>query len=95
MTVDREGFTLNGFLACGGTFRAQSSCSSYGGESNWTKEPYTLYSERKFHSSWTLRNGSVLLMGGGSGWDEPVGNSTELVTPGVGTVPSFTLKSPR
>lgn len=106
MTISRSDFTLNGFLACGGDVISSASsgsrnCSLYNPrDQGWTLEAYQLSQWRGSHSSWTLTNGSVLLMGGSGDylvnetdpWDMVHGITTELVTAGVGSVPSFNLK---
>ena len=74
---------------CGG-YLTPSSCVSFSpGQTNWSQEPYSLLEKRYFHSSWTLSNGSVLLLGG---VQSPA--TTELVTEGVGSSPGFDLKYP-
>ena len=91
MTMQRYGHTQNGFLSCGG-FDGKSwsheTCELYVPGVGWRLEPYDLMEWKWGHTSWTLKNGSVLLLG------SPLdGINTELVTPGVGTVPGFYLNN--
>ena len=80
MTMQRYGHTQNGFLSCGG-FDGKSwsddTCELYVPGVGWRLEPYNLMEWKFRHTSWTLKNGSVLLLG--SLFD---GINTELVTPG-------------
>ena len=55
----------------------------------WRQEPYNLTEKRHGHTSWSLNNGSVVLLGG-----RDSENTTETVTPGVGTARGFNLKYP-
>ena len=97
MTLQRYGHTQNGFMSCGGSYYNKNdggdwsyeTCEVYVPGDGWRKEPYILNTWKKDHTSWTLNNGSVLLLG--SKFDD---NETELVTPGVGSVPGFTLNNP-
>ena len=75
-----------GFLACGGHSKG-NTCEFYTPGVGWRLEPYNLTQRRSDHTSWTLNNGTVVLLGGGDG-----PTSTEFVTPGVGTWPGFSLK---
>ena len=99
MTMQRYGHTQNGFLSCGGDDWTDvtddgnpwsyDTCELYVPGVGWRLEPYNLMEWKWTHTSWTLKNGSVLLLG--SLFDR---NKTELVTPGVGTVPGFYLNNP-
>ena len=97
MTMHRADHTQNGFMSCGGHHFSNpiggdwsyETCEVYVPGVGWRKEPYILDTWKTDHTSWTLKNGSVLLMG--SFFEK---NITELVTPGVGTVPGFTLSNP-
>ena len=95
MTMQRYDHSQNGFLSCGGRRFTDGedlsfeTCEVYVPGVGWRLEPYTLNTWISDHTSWTLKNGSVLLLG--SLLD---GNNTELVTPGVGTVPGFYLNNP-
>ena len=75
----------NNRLACGGWY-TDTSCEVFT-ENGWKQEPYS--PNREYHMGWTLNNGSVILLGGGRGV-----NTTEIITPGVGTRPGFDLKYP-
>ena len=98
MTLQRYRHTANGFLSCGGSFYNNSyngeedwsyeTCEVYVPGLGWRREPYILNTWKADHTSWTLKNGSVLLLG--SYFDD---NETELVTPGVGSVPGFYLNN--
>ena len=65
------------------------TCEVYVPGVGWRKEPYILDDWKVDHTSWTLKNGSVLLLG--SYFDPYL---SELVTPGVGTAPGFNLNNP-
>ena len=89
MTTGRYFHSQNSFLTCGGDNGVgERSCEVYSPGEGWSLEPYTLTQSRYDHTSWTLNNGSVLLLGG----YYYNSDTTELVTPGVGTKPGFTLK---
>ena len=88
MNHEKKFHTQNGFLSCGG-FETPSLCEVFTPGGGWTEEPYQLNQERWGHTSWTLNNGSVLLLGGQSAQ-----NTTELVMPGLSTRPAFSLKYP-
>ena len=94
MTMQRYGHTQNGLMSCGGGSRetredSYDTCEVYVPGVGWRLEPYTLNTRITGHTSWTLQNGSVLLLGS---FLNPY--STELVTPGVGSVPGFNLNNP-
>ena len=95
MTIQRFDHSQNGWLSCGGGSRntiadwSYETCDLYVPGVGWRKEPYTLNTRKSEHTSWTFKNGSVLLLG--SFFDD---NETDLVTPGVGSVPGFYLNNP-
>ena len=98
MTMQRYEHTQDGFLACGGTeylrentgeYWTYDTCEVYVPGVGWRLENYILNTWKTGHTSWTLKNGSVLLLGS---WLYP--NSTEIVTPGEGTQPGFNLNNP-
>ena len=80
----------NGFLSCGG-FETPSLCEFYTPGGGWAEEHYKLTQERWGHTSWTLNNGSVLLLGG---LGQSAQTTTDLVRPGLDTQPGFNLKYP-
>ena len=91
MTRTREDHTHN-VLSCGGQGYLKgtsTSCEVYTAGGGWRQERYNLTRERWAHTSWALSNGSIVLLGG---WTDP--SSTEIVTPGLGTRPGFSLKYP-
>ena len=94
MIMQRFDHTQNGFLSCGGMDYTDDgnpwsydTCELYVPGVGWRFEPYKLMQWKWRHTSWTLKNGSVLLLGNS-------GINTELVTPGVGTAPGFYLNNP-
>ena len=97
MTIQRFGHTQNGFLSCGGSsynwtegeYWTYETCDVYVPGVGWRLEPYILNTWKADHTSWTLKNGSVLLLGSSLDYNE-----TELVTPGQGTAPGFYLDNP-
>ena len=99
LLLQRSEHTQAGALSCGGRYKNHSwsggedwsyeTCEVYVPGLGWRRENYTLNSWKTDHTSWTLKNGSVLLLG--SDFDD---NETELVTPGVGSVPGFYLNNP-
>ena len=96
LTLRRGHHTQNGLLACGGWNRYDevgppSTCEVFTPGLGWRPEPYSLTERRYGHTSWTLSNGSVLLLGGIVSGTQ---NTTELVTPGVGTSRGFDMKYP-
>ena len=66
---------MNNLLAC-----RRKTCEVYNPGVGWRQENYTLLEKRSSHTSWSLSNGSVVLLGGGFS-----DQTTEVVTPGVGT----------
>ena len=95
MTNSIFGHSQNNLLACGGydTNVSDTTCEVFNPGVGWRSEPYSLIDScgRSGHTSWTFNNGSVLLLGGGCLEST---NTTELITPGVGTKPGFSLKYP-
>ena len=95
MTMQRYDHTQDGYLSCGGRQMddgedlSYETCELYVPGVGWRLESYTLNNWKVDHTSWTLKNGSVLLLGCYLNDDE-----TELVTPGVGSVPGFKLNKP-
>ena len=88
MNYEKKYHTQSGFLSCGG-FETQSLCEVFTPGVGWTEKPYNLTEERWGHTSWTLNNGSVLLLGG-----QCALTTTELLVPGSNTRPAFSLKYP-
>ena len=90
LTNSRHEHSQNNLLACGGqgTTGTETTCEGFTSGVGWRQEPYILTEERRYHTSWSLSNGSLLLLGGE--WS----NTTEVVIPGVGTRPGFSLKYP-
>ena len=70
---------------CGYVGKGVTTCELYTPGAGWRLEPYNLEDGRYDHKSWTLSNGSVVLLGGEGGYFL----TTEIVTPGVGTRPGF------
>ena len=70
-----------------GGYSSYETCDLYVPGVGWRPEPYTLNTWKSDNTGWTLKNGSVLLLGSH-------GIKTELVTPGVGSVPGFNLNNP-
>ena len=62
------------------------TCETYVPGVGWMMEPYTLNAWKSDHTSWTLKNGSVLLLGNNRA------GATELVTPGVSSTTGFYMK---
>ena len=96
MIMHRYFHSQNGFMSCGGGLNTRgdysyNTCEVYVPGVGWRLEPYNLNTLIFGHTSWTLRNNSVLLLGS---YTNDNRTSTELVTPGVGTVPGFTLNNP-
>ena len=85
LTTSRSDHSQNNFLACGGE-TTPTTCEVFTPGVGWSPEPYSLTEGRRHHTSWTLNNGSVLLLGGLET------RTTEILTPGVGTGPAFSLK---
>ena len=67
-----------------GGYSSYETCDLYVPGVGWRPEPYTLNTWKSDNTGWTLKNGSVLLLG-----NDLDDNVTELVTPGVGSVPGF------
>ena len=89
LRASRYRHTQNNLLACGGFGSdTATTCELYSPGVGWRPEPYTLAEERRGHSSWTLSNGSVVLLGGEGT------TRTEVLTPGVGTRPGFPMRYP-
>lgn len=89
--------TQNEFLTCGGISLGpdgeealSQKCEVFTPGVGWRLEPYELAEPRFQHTSWTLNNGSVVLVGGPV-WSR---DTTEVVTPGSVTspTPGFRLK---
>ena len=89
MTASRFRHSQSNFLACGG-FGSDTAmtCELFSLGVGWRLEPYTLTEERRGHSSWTLNNGSVVLLGGEGT------TRSEVLTQGVGTTQGFAMKYP-
>ena len=60
----REGHSLASLLACGGYGDDGVNCETFSEDLGWQLEPFKLTRKRTGHISWSLNNGSVLLMGG-------------------------------
>ena len=90
MTRSRYLHSQNQFLACGGGGRSSgSSCEEFNTKlGQWSLHPSPLIQSRRRHSSWTLGNGSVILLGGMHSLRE---NITELVSPGLRSVRALEL----
>ena len=86
----RKLHSQNQFLACGGGDRSSgSTCEEFNPElGQWSLRTSPLIQSRRRHSSWTLNNGSVILLGGIHISKE---NITELVSPGLPSVRSLQL----
>ena len=95
MKLPRAFHTQNEFLTCGGGSGAEDdprphTCEVYNPlTASWSLEPYNLTDNIYIHNSWSLGNGSVLLLGGGNR-----DNKTEMVTQGIGSTKSFDLHHP-
>ena len=96
MTLSRAYHTQNNLISCGGqsTYSLAGAptsivCEFYSPLLGWIQEPFNLKVARSGHTSWTLNNGSVLLMGGNFS-----DTTTELVKLGQGTQPGFDLEYP-
>ena len=96
MKAPRTGHTQNEFLTCGGGTAANDfhhtphTCEVYNTlTASWSLESYNLTANIFSHNSWSLGNGSVLLLGGGNR-----DNKTEMVTQGIGSTKSFDLQHP-
>lgn len=88
LPVTRDGHTQNSFLTCGGNgTEIETTCEVLIPGDTWRREPYKLTQKRSWHTSWTLNNGTVILLGGGFSSD-----TSENVTPGLGSAPGFSLK---
>jgi len=89
MVTAREGHSLASLLACGGYGDDGANCETFSEDLGWQLEPFKLTRKRTGHISWSLNNGSVLLMGGLNS-----DRTTEMITPGIPSVsqPSFQLK---
>ena len=100
--------TQNEFLSCGGdTITSplndlhRNDCEVYNPlTASWSLESYNLTDYIWGHNSWSLGNGSVLLLGGTgyyldgtTEWHEK-NDKTEMVTQGVGSTKSFDLHHP-
>lgn len=89
MTRSRSLHSQNQFLACGGGGTSGSSCEEFNPNlGHWGLRASPLIRNRRRHSSWTLNNGSVLLLGGIQSTKE---NIAELVSPGLKSVRSALL----
>ena len=97
MTMSRAYHTQNNLISCGGqstsSLAASSTsivCEFYIPFVVWIQASFKLTVARSGHTSWTLNNGSVLLMGGNFS-----DTTTELVTLRQNrTQPGFDLKYP-
>ena len=96
MKAPRTSHTQNEFLTCGGGtpeeefLHTPHTCEVYNPlTASWSLEPYNLTDNIYIHNSWSLGNGSVLLLGGGNR-----DNKTEMVTQGIGSTKSFNLQQP-
>ena len=99
MKLPRAFHTQNEFLTCGGASGAERGlqCEVYNPlTASWSLEPYNLTDKIYNHNSWSLGNGSVLLLGGVKGWtlSELHAYKTEMVTQGIGSTKSFDLQHP-
>merc|ERR1711936_967869 len=54
--------SLAGLMSCGGTGNYDDHCEVFSPGSGWSLEPYDLTERRSGHTSWTLSNGTVLLL---------------------------------
>ena len=89
--------TQNEFLSCGGDTITSPLNDLHRNDSevynpltaSWSLESYNLTDYIWGHNSWSLGNGSVLLLGGGGRSDK-----TEMVTQGIGSTKSFDLQHP-
>ena len=90
LTLSRNGHTQDSFLSCGGTgtngTETETTCEAYIPGDTWIREPYILTQRRSWHTSWTLNNGTVILLGG-----KDSSKTTEAITPEVGTDTAFFL----
>ena len=90
MNQARNRHTQNDFLSCGDDVNYGNTCEVYTPQTgNWSIETYNLTEVRYGHTSWSLDNGSVVLLGG---WY--TGNTTILIQDG-GTSRGFDLKHER
>ena len=102
MKLPRTFHTQNEFLTCGGGSGAEDdprphTCEVYNPlTASWSLESYNLTENMILHNSWSLGNGSVLLLGGVKGWtlSELHAYKTEMVTQGIGATQSFDLQHP-
>ena len=92
MTQSRCRHTQNGFLSCGDDQSSGGNkCEVYTPQTGkWSIETYNLTASRFRHTSWSLDNGSVVLLGG---WSSNI--TTEILIQGVGTSRGFDLKHER
>ena len=78
--------TQDGLTACGGDGNIRDNCVTLT-DGQWTQS-HTLLHDRHYHTSWSLGDERVMLMGGYYS-----GNTTEIVSPGSSsTSEGFTLK---
>ena len=91
MTQSRCRHTQNDFLSCGDDQSSgENKCEVYIPETGkWSIEDYNLTESRFGHTSWSLNNGSVVLLGG---WSASI--TTETIQ-GGGTLRGFDLKQER
>ena len=107
MKLPRAFHTQNEFLTCGGItpnntgpdyyYNTPHNCEVYNPlTASWSLESYNLTENMILHNSWSLGNGSVLLLGGVKGWtlSELHAYKTEMVTQGIGSTKSFDLQHP-
>ena len=92
MIQSRFRHTQNNFLSCGGDENGNGKkCEVYSPHTgNWSVESYDLREMRYGHTSWSLGNGNVVLLGG---WSS--NSTTEIVIQGNGTSRGFDLEHPR
>ena len=94
MTHSRHLHSQNQFLACGGGGKTSgSSCEEFNPKlGQWNLRTSPLIRNRRGHSSWSLTNGSVILLGGiPTGMHDVKENIAELVSPGLQSVRSLLL----
>ena len=94
MTHSRHLHSQNQFLACGGGGKTSgSSCEEFNPKlGEWSLRTSPLIRSRRGHSSWSLTNGSVILLGGiPTGMHDVKENIAELVSPGLQSVRSLLL----
>ena len=93
MIQTRFRHTQNKLLSCGGddsNSGNKNKCEFYNpNTASWSIESYNLVEGRHGHTSWSLGNGSVVLLGG---WSSD--STTEIVTQGSGTKIGFDLENP-